>query len=142
MKTDSNIACVEDCDFARYAVSETDDIRFSSDKFFYRYEVIPIRDDSPLYDAVKKIYYWLFESGIINNLLTFERLKSKKTYTNSNEFKIITLWQLIWIFNIFKFFYLCSIILFKAFQHHAFSKRKLGNGEIFRPRDFDDFRHF
>ena len=24
----------------------------------------------------------------------------------------------------------------------AFSKRKLGNGEIFRPRDFDDSRHF
>ena len=24
----------------------------------------------------------------------------------------------------------------------AFSKRKLGNGEIFRPPDFDDFRHF
>ena len=26
--------------------------------------------------------------------------------------------------------------------HFAFSKRKLGTGEIFRPRDFDDFRHF
>ena len=24
----------------------------------------------------------------------------------------------------------------------AFSKRKHGNGEIFRPRDFDDFRYF
>ena len=28
------------------------------------------------------------------------------------------------------------------FSSIAFSKRKLGNGEIFRPRDFDDFRHF
>ena len=31
---------------------------------------------------------------------------------------------------------------FREYNCFAFSKRKLGNGEIFRPPDFDDFLHF
>lgn len=108
LKRDSNVVCIQDCDWLKYYAVENHEFHISQDNAFDRYCTILFRDDSPLLDRIRIIYYRLFEHGINSYLIDLEMLRSKKPEPAS--FNEISIYQQRYVFYIFTV--LCAVGFF------------------------------
>ena len=111
VKTDNTVVCIEDCDFLRYSIQEKDDdLSISKDEFFNRYNVILVREDSPLHRRIEIIYSRLYAHGFTKYLTSLEKLHHKLSFVNN--FKQISVCQLKYAFYFLIILDLLGVIIF------------------------------
>ena len=110
LRLEKNAICITDCQWVNYVLQENQEFHISKNEEFIRYNVLLVRDESPLRLRMQKISLSLFESGLMQYLIDIEKLDY--IVPKATEYQMITIEQLKQCSYILICLYAISLLVF------------------------------
>ena len=110
LRLDKNAICITDCQWVKYVLQENEEFHISKNEEFIRYNVLLVRDESPLRLRMQKISLSLFEAGLMQYLIDIEKLDY--IVPKATKYQMISIEQFKHYLQILIFLYAISLLVF------------------------------